>query len=309
MPLPYVTLITGKGGTGKSSTAGALALALAKHSQTVLGDLDQRQSSARMLKLELNGRTSTRAMDNLEFRPLGADQELERFIEQIVPLKAISRRMLRSHTFGYVTAALPGLEAFLILDRLRQFADEAAARDGFAVIDAPASGGLLQLLRVPQGLRDLAPSGTLNRLAGEIAEFLADPQRFGVWVTAWPERLAIREALETLAVLRNELGIRSLAVILNGVPEPLFLPTDYPRIRGLAAHRALALERKTAVELAMRARKQFERARVTVIELPMLYTEDFQRAELEQLADVLDRLSQADSRGEPIPASKNVRRR
>jgi anion-transporting ArsA/GET3 family ATPase len=309
MPLPKVTLITGKGGTGKSSTAGALALALAKRSQTVLADLDQRQSSARMLKLEVNGGDSLRPIENLELHSLALHQELERFIEQIVPLKAIARRMLRSHTFGYVTAALPGLEAFLILARLRQLADDAAAREGFTVIDAPASGGVLQLLKVPQGLRDLAPSGTLNRLALEIGEFLADPRRFGVWVTSRPERLAIREALETIARLRNESGIHCVAAVLNGIPGPLFSSTDYPRIQGLAAHRALALRRKTTFELSVIARRQFEEAGVAVIELPMLYTAEFERAQLQTLADVLEDLAQVDDQKENVVPSKNVRRR
>src|SRR5262249_31065730 len=160
MPLPYVTLITGKGGTGKSSTAGALALALAKRRPTVLVDLDQHQSSARMFGLGLNSPRSVSAVENLEVLSLPARPELGRFIERIAPLKAIPRRMLRSHTFGSVTAALPGLEAFLILERLRQLADDAVARDGCAVIDAPSSGGVLQLLTVLQGLQDLAPSGT-----------------------------------------------------------------------------------------------------------------------------------------------------
>jgi anion-transporting ArsA/GET3 family ATPase len=309
MPLPYVTLITGKGGTGKSSTAGALALALAKRRLTVLADLDQHQSSARMLGLELNAPGSVRAVENLELLSLAPRQELERFIERIVPLKAISRRMLRSHTFGYVTAALPGLEAFLILERLRQLADDAVARDGSAVIDAPSSGGVLQLLTVLQGLRDLAPSGTLNRLASAITEFLLDPRRFGVWVTTRPERLAMREAFETIARLRNELGIGCVGAILNGVPEPLFSSADYPRIQGLAAHRALALQRKKTFDLAVLARQQFEDEGVAVIELPMLYTSGFERAQLQVLAGVLDRVAQTDNRKEPIFASENVRRR
>jgi Mrp family chromosome partitioning ATPase len=309
MPLPYVTLITGKGGTGKSSTAGALALALAKRSQTVLADLDQRQSSARMFGIELNAGDNLCAMENLELRSLAPRQELERFIEQIVPLKAISRRMLRSHTFGYVTAALPGLEAFLILERLRKLADDAAARQAFAVIDAPASGGVLQLLTIPQGVRDLAPSGTLNRLAVAIGEFLEDPQRFGVWVTTRPERLAIREARETIARLRNGLGIRCVAAILNGVPDPLFSSADYPRIQGLAAHRALALQRKTTFDLAALARRQFEDEGIAIIELPMLFTSAFGRAQLQVLAGVLDPVARNDNQKESIFAAKNVRGR
>jgi anion-transporting ArsA/GET3 family ATPase len=297
MPLPHLIVITGKGGTGKSSTAAALALALSNHSRTVLADLDQRRTAARLLGVEHDERGNSRATENLVLRSITPRGELESFIEQIVPIKAISRRMLRSHTFGYVTAALPGLEAFLMLERLRQLADEAAARDEFAVIDAPASGGLLELLSVPQSVRELAPFGTLNRLALAIDGFIRDPRRFGVWVTTRPERLATREALETLSHLRDELGIRYRAAIVNGVPDPLLLSSaEHARMKGLAAHRCLARQRKAASELAARARRQLAEAGVDVIELPMLYTSEFARPQLEMLAGALGRLAQLDNK-------------
>jgi len=307
MPLPHLTLITGKGGSGKSSTAGALALALSNRGKTVLADLDQRQTSAQLLGIRIDERGNLSAMENLQLRSLTPRNELESFIERIVKIRAISRRMLRSHTFGYVTAALPGLEAFLMLERLRQLADEAAARDGFAVIDAPASGGVLELLSVTGGVRDLAPSGTLNRLARAVDDFLRNSGRFGVWVTARPERLAIHEASETLANLRDKLGIRHVAAVLNGVPDQLFSSTDYAKMLGLAEHRRLALQRKATSELAARARSQFEEAGFEVIELPMLYTSEFARPQLEMLAAALDRLARRDNKERSNLHSKHVR--
>jgi anion-transporting ArsA/GET3 family ATPase len=293
MALPHLILITGKGGTGKSSAAGALALALSKRAKTVLADLDQRWTAARLLGVEVDGAGKFRAMANLEVQSFCPRRELETFIERIVPIKLISRRMLRSHTFGYVTSALPGLEAFLMLERLRELAEVAAAGEGFAVVDAPSSGNLLELLSVPQGLRDLAPSGTLNRLARAVDEFLRDPRYFGVLLTARPERLAVREALETLAILRDKLRIRYVAAILNGIPAPLFSPADRAKIHRLPSHRRLALQRKATNEMAARAHKQFDQAGVEVIELPMLYTSEFARPQLEMLAGALDRLAKA----------------
>ena len=232
-------------------------------------------------------------MANLEVQSFTPRRELETFIERIVPIKLISRRMLRSHTFGYVTSALPGLEAFLMLERLRELAEEAAARDGFVVVDAPSSGHVLELLSVPQGLRDLAPSGTLNRLARAVDEFLGNPHRFGVVLTARPERLAVREALETLAILRDKLRICYMAAILNGIPAPLFSSADCAKIHRLPSHRRLALRRKATSKLAARAYEQFEEAGVEVIELPMLYTSEFARPQVEILAGALDRLAKA----------------
>jgi len=288
MTLPHLSLVTGKGGTGKSTVAAALALVLANHGETVLADLDQRGTAARLLGVDLDTRGHCSVAANLDVRSFSPRAELEAFIERIVPIKIISRRMLRSHTFGYVTAALPGLEAFLMLERLRQLADEAANRDGFVVIDGPATGTVLELLSVSPGVRDLAPSGTLNRLARSVDEFLQSPSRFGVLLTARPERLAVREALDALGTLRDQLMIGSAMAILNGVPEQLLSQSDYAKIHGLGDHRRLALQRKATCELAARAQGQFDRAGVEVIELPMLYTPEFARPQLEILASVLE---------------------
>ena len=46
--------VTGKGGTGKSTVAAALALALARHRPTLLADLDRRLSALRALGINLN---------------------------------------------------------------------------------------------------------------------------------------------------------------------------------------------------------------------------------------------------------------
>src|SRR5258707_3762512 len=214
MAIARIILVTGKGGTGKSAVAAALALCLARRRSTLLVDLDQRMWAARMLGIEWATNSDedgshgngADAIGNLETISLSASTELEAFIEHIVPIKAVARRMLESRTFGYVTAALPGLEAFLMLERLRLIAGKAALEDRFAVIDAPATGHALELLAVAKGVRKLAPRGTLHRLSSAVEEFLIDRNRCGVMLTLTPEELALREATEAAAALR-ELGI------------------------------------------------------------------------------------------------------
>ena len=65
-----------------------------------------------------------------------------------------------------LAAALPGLEAFLMLERLRLLAGQASLEDRFVVIDAPATGHALELLAVARSLDRLAPTGTRSRLKG-----------------------------------------------------------------------------------------------------------------------------------------------
>jgi hypothetical protein len=220
-------------------------------------------------------------LDLVAITPRG---ELEAFIQRIVPVRALSRRMLNSRTFGYVTAALPGLEAFLMLERLRQLAGSAALNDHFAVIDGPATGHALELLTVAKGLRDLAPSGRLNRLSSAIEEFLIDHNRFGVVLTLTPEALALREALEASTGLRDRLGITVVGAVLNCVVPALFTTAEIAKLRPLEAHARLAERRGAAAEFARHARRELESADIAVAELPMLFDLELGARQVETLS-------------------------
>ena len=286
MALPRLIFITGKGGTGKSTVAAAMGRALARRHPVIVADLDQRASAARMLGAELNGAGSARLTKTLEVRALNPRAELEAFIERIVPLKMVSRRMLKSRTFGYVTAALPGLEAFLMLDRLRILAAEAARENGYLVIDAPATGSALDLLSVARGLGRLAPSGLLNRLAAEVEEFLTDAESFGVAITLKPEEAGLREALETASTIRK-MRIRPVGAILNAVCGEFFSPDEAESAAKLGEHGRLIERRFELGAMADRARQRLGSAGLDVIETPMLFRTALAKTEIDELAEAL----------------------
>ena len=288
MKLPRVLFVTGKGGTGKSTVAAALALALSGRRPTTLADLDRRLSAAELLGAIPNNSTAVKVTDSLDVIALAPRTELEAFIERIVPIRAISRRMLRSRTFGYVTAALPGLEAFLLLERLRIMAGDAALNDRYLVIDAPASGSAVELLSVSSGVKGIAPAGTLNRLADSIDGFLSDATRFGAVITMTPEDLAVREALETAATIRARLGIVTVAAIVNCVPDLLFDTSELAAMSPLTGHARLAVRRNAAHEQATLVAPRFAEAGMMTINLPMMFTPSIGTAELTKLGRVLD---------------------
>ena len=288
--LPRLIFVTGKGGTGKSTVAAAMALALSRRRPTTLADLDRRRSALRLLGSHngVGDARPSRLGEHLDGIALTPHAELEAFIERIVPVKAISRRMLQSRTFGYVTAALPGLEAFLMLERLRIMAGEAALKDRFIVVDGPASGSALEFLSVADGVKGIAPTGTLNRLASGVHTFLIDSARFGVAITVSPEEMALREALETADALRNRLGIQWIIAVLNSTSKVLFDAADIAALSPFKAHAQLALRRNAIAEYTMRAREQLKAAGLRVIELPTLFLPELGKREAMQLADKLE---------------------
>ncbi|MGH7905851.1 MAG: ArsA-related P-loop ATPase [Candidatus Binataceae bacterium] len=292
MEIARLNFITGKGGAGKSTAAAALALALARRGRCVLADLDGRRSAAGIL--DLTGPEFSAAADaapvprDPEPIALSPRAELEAFIHRIVPIKAISRRMLGSRTFGYVSAAAPGLEAFLILERLRIIAGDAALKNYHAIVDAPASGNALEMLGSAAGIRELAPLGTLNRLASGIEGLLIDPTRFAVFLTVIPETLAIREAIDTARRLRDQLCITRLCAILNCAVEPLFSSAELDSIRHLSGHLELARRRSELASRTAEARRKLHQAGLAVIELPMLFRTALYRRDAAILARALE---------------------
>jgi anion-transporting ArsA/GET3 family ATPase len=288
MTLPRLIFVTGKGGTGKSTVAAALALTLARRFETTLADLDRRRSALRLLAGSINGNDTFPLSERLTGIALDPQKELQSFIERIVPLKTISRRMLKSRTFGYVTAALPGLESFLMLERLRLMAGDCALHDRYTVVDGPASGSALELLSVAHGVNALAPTGTLNRLARGVGELLTDPARFGVFITLTPEELAIREAIETAEALRARIGVRSITAVLNATTKPLFTKAELAALSEFREQAHLARRRREIASYGERALEALKDANIATIELPALFRPQLGKSELAELGDDLE---------------------
>jgi hypothetical protein len=285
MAWPRLTFVIGKGGAGKSTVSAALAIHLSGLRPTILADLDQRGSAARLLDAGRFESEKMHAGERLELCSLSPRRELQRFIQRIVPVRMISDRMLGSRTFTYVTAALPGLQAFLLLTRLSSLAGEAAREDRYVVVDGLSTGASLELLSVAMGIKNLAPAGALNRLAGELEGFISDPHRFAVAIAVSPQDLALKEALEAAARLREHLHINRVIAILNGVPAPLFAAAEAePAIAADAEHAGLVRRRLDLDGSARQVRRKLAAAGLEVIELPVLFTASVGKTEIARLS-------------------------
>lgn len=281
---PRLTLVIGKGGSGKSTVAAAIAMALARRRPTLLVGLDRRGSAARLLETMPDGAEAIPAGANLSLCMLDSRRELERFIKRIVPVAAISRRLLSSRTFSYVSAAVPGLDAFVVLSRLSSLGWEAAREDRYVVVDGLSSGSSLELLSVATAMRKLASTGTLNRLAIDLEGFIADPARFGVAVVMKPQGLALSEGLAAAGDLRERLGIKAITSILNAVPSALFQCADFHAARLPEPEERMVRKRFELEAAARHSREALRAAGLEGFELPMLFTASFGRDQVSELA-------------------------
>ena len=102
-------------------------------------------------------------------------------------------------------------------------------------------------------------------------------------ITLLPEELALREALEAIATMREKLALSCVAAALNCVPSALFTTAEVAKVRQLGAHAELAERRRASAEFASRARERLEQAGIDVVELPMMFRRSLGQKELLEL--------------------------
>jgi anion-transporting ArsA/GET3 family ATPase len=131
---------------------------------------------------------------------------------------------------------------FLTLDRL-----ESWSRDGAydrLIVDGPATGHALQLLRAPFQLAGIASSGPLHRPLRRLIETLRRPARATVGFVSLCEEMSVAESIEARAVVAGQLGIAVQRPVLNRCAQRRFTRDDVREIEALpAAHPLIAAAR------------------------------------------------------------------
>jgi anion-transporting ArsA/GET3 family ATPase len=167
------------------------------------------------------------------------------------------------------------------------------------IVDAPATGHGLDMLRVPKVILDVAPPGLLRREAERAWTMFSDPTRAGVLLVTLAEELPVSETLDLHAALRDELQLPVCGVVANALLPHLFDGAPGEQLDALA-ERLPADSPLQAILEASRMRKQRELVQAEALaklragvpaprfDLPVLFGTDFRRTEIETLSRAFD---------------------
>jgi anion-transporting ArsA/GET3 family ATPase len=301
-------VVTGKGGTGKTTVAAALALALARDGgRVLLVEVEGRQGIAQLFGLHPlpydERRVSTTGAGG-EVRALAVDPEeaLLEYLEMFYKLGMAGRALRKIGAVDFATTIAPGLRDVLLTGKVKEAVTRTA--DGrrvydAVVLDAPPTGRIGRFLNVTAETARLAKVGPIKNQSEGVAAILRSPMT-SVHVVTLLEEMPVQESADAMAELGG-LGIPIGRVIVNGTRPPALagakitaaevrralqaagLPADRETVAGLVTE---GKAHQTRLEVESELRETLDGLGRPIIELPAL-AGGVTRDGLDRLADLL----------------------
>lgn len=229
-----LVLVTGKGGTGKTTFAAALAvLAAARGRRTLLLEIDaQRPSLAPVFGFSPGfAPRVVPGQPRLEVGNLTWPEALESYLTAMVPVGRLVKLVLSNPIVSRFIDFTPGSQELIELSVIAS----AAERYDLVIVDMPATGHAFSMLDIVRSAVSLFRSGPVRTRAEQLRDLLAAPSTH-IALVALPEEMVVNETLETIDRFdKGRLLSGPPTVFLNRASAPSGTPDERELLARLAA--------------------------------------------------------------------------
>jgi anion-transporting ArsA/GET3 family ATPase len=251
-------IITGKGGTGKSTVAASLALALASRGKTVLlCEVEGRQGIAQMFDVpplpyeeRLLAKATEAGHGDVYALAIDAESALLEYLSMYYRLGRAGKALDRFGVIDFATTIAPGVRDVLLTGKVYEAAQRNSRNKNARVydaivLDAPPTGRITQFLNVNNELAGLAKVGPIKAQADTVTTLLRSA-RSAVHLVTVLEEMPVQETADGVVELRTA-GMPVGGVIVNLVrPQDLDEDARKELLAGEVDTKALAKALSTA---------------------------------------------------------------
>jgi len=236
---PRLHVVTGKGGTGKTTVAAALALGLAStHRQVLLVEVEGRQGLAQLFDTPPLPYAETRLATSRGGEVIGlaidAEAAMLEYLEMFYNIKRGGSVLRKMGAIDFVTTIAPGLRDVLLTGKVKEAVTRTSnGRPSFdaVVLDAPPTGRITQFLQATHEVAGLTKIGPIHRQSTGVIDLLHGPET-AVHIVTLLEEMPVQETLDAAGEL-TAAGYHLGQVIVNRA-RPELVPAGKPTVSKLA---------------------------------------------------------------------------
>jgi anion-transporting ArsA/GET3 family ATPase len=201
----------------------------------------------------------THVAHNLSLMTLDGRAALEEYLRLVVPGRMLLKAVFASRIYQFFVQAAPGLRELMMLGKVFYDAgrtDSKASTRSLIIVDAPASGQAMSLLKMPTAARSTFGDSVVGKEASNISKMLRDRRNCAIIQVTTADSLSISETVETHAQL-SSIHLAPAAVLFNRMPASEF---DAGDISALTNRRGPHMRKKDLEHLAELAKSELNHA-------------------------------------------------
>ncbi|MEZ4265085.1 MAG: ArsA family ATPase [Myxococcota bacterium] len=302
---PRFVIVAGKGGVGKSTMCAALGLLSARAgARTLIVEFNANQKAPALFGKVSADYEIQELEPNLYSLAIQAEPALHEYALRKVRFERVYQTIFQHEAVKRLLAMIPGMNELLLLgkafdlERERKHGEPVWDR---IIIDSPATGHGVSLLRLPSAILGVIERGPMADEVRKMQELLVDPARTAIHLVTLPEEMPVRETLELLGQIDTLLQIPKGWLFINSV-WPEVLDASDAELLKLMHSTAQGVDPVVDAALAraerMAERRRFQEAylaelarkvQMPSVEVPYLFVPEFGRDAIHTLADHIAR--------------------